>query len=139
MAKIINRSKGVIILATLLLIAHLPFDSEASTYYEQYFGNLSRLFQLVDLVSNIAGMIIAIGLLFFKDPIRKAVIILHAIYIPDAIMRFLISFPNIAKNFFGADISKHHFITIFASVFTIGICILYIYFFNRPKVKEQFK
>jgi len=140
MAKVIKRSKGVIILAIILLIGHLPFRSEASAHdYALYFGNLSSFFLFVDLVSNVAGMTIAIGLFFLKDIIRKAVVVLNVILIPEAIMRSVIAYPRITNSISGPEMLRHQAITTYASVVTIGLCILYIYFFTRPKVKEQFK
>ena len=138
MGKFIKRSKGVIILAILLFLAHIDFNPKSFEYYDSYFGNLAGFFVLLTLVYNMLGIVIAAGLLFLKDIIRKVVIIFHILYIPDVILRSLISYPLITKNFAGEAVTTHHFATTFATVFTIGICTLYIYFFTRPKVKEKF-
>jgi hypothetical protein len=139
MRKLIKRSKGVIIFAAILFFVHLFFETKMPSEYPKYFLNYDNLFYLLDIITNIAAIIIALCLLFLKELIRKIVVFFHTIVIADAVTRLSISYPNIIKNYSEADIAKHQFIVFFASITTIGICSIYIYFFTRPKVKEQFK
>jgi len=127
----------IVLLAIFLMTACLSFPN--SDRYQAYFGVLSGFFVATGIAWNIIGMIIILGLVLLREIARKAVVILHIAEILLSLTKSLVSYGNINKVFYGEAIARNHFAVNFATIFAIVISLLYIAFFTRPKVKEQFK
>jgi len=156
-----KRSRGVtifawfwIVLNAYTFIISLDFHS-----FQGPFGFLPHTFVMVvaihSLLSSFIGFVVGIGLLKLKEIMRKTGIVVNSVDLLVGIILFFLSFNGWKQYSYEkaasalAKTSAQVNIDLFAGIgfyliislylaFTL-LNVLFIYFFTRPKVKEQFR
>ena len=156
-----KRSRGVTIFAWLSIIVNiftLLTSLNFNTYFEMYKSFDKSIVMgiiLISLFSIIVGIVAGFGILKLKEMMRKIVVVINSFDVLFGILLLLLSIDSFKQyayslavaqvgtkgNVLGIDtLTNIGFYTmIFVSLFYIAISLLFIFFFTRPKVKEQFK
>jgi hypothetical protein len=157
-----KRSKGVTVFAWLLivlnflgLLAFLDFKSIFDLY-----KSFNKIFAITvisyGLFSTTIGIISGYGILKLKEIMRKIAVAINALDVISTIILLFITSNaiwNYSYSFAESQLAgkgKMHlnvdtaaavgfYSAIFVNVLFIGLSLLNIFFFTRPKVKEQFK
>lgn len=157
-----KRSKGITIFAWLLIILNI-FTLLASLNFKIYFDlykSFNKIFViaiiLYGLFSTIIGIISGFGILKLKEIMRKIAVAINVSDVLFTIILFFISLNEIWKFSYSVAASQlvgkskmylnvdtlaaiGFYSTMFVYVLYVGLSLLLIFFFNHPKVKEQFK
>ncbi len=152
-----KRSRGVTILAVLLILGCLSQLSISYASYKWLFQPLPQRIILAHYylmkIILILGITCAVGIFYLKDIFRKIAIYLSLF----TLFSYLIEFPVFILRNVPAYIEEQIYNAFMQGYFTppvrvliwglfiagwvIDICfaLFWIYFFTRPRVKEQFK
>lgn len=156
-----KRSRTVAIFGWLMIIINAfvllaVFDTKSFfDAYKSFPKNFLIAMYAYSLISPIVGIIAGIGILKLKDVMRKIGIFINSLDILAGIPLFFISAKDLQRYCYTAALSSapsgvsqvnanmianisFYIVTILSWGF-IGLSILLIYFFTRPKVKAQFK
>lgn len=140
-----KRSKGVTILAILIFMGGA---GNLSTDIFVEFNGAPAWRIIICSMLHIAQMICAIGILNLKEVARKIAIIVYAAYmfwVPLLLVLFTSKnlVNNVKNHAAGLDLKTAGIIAEVVLIFAIISSVLWfafiIYFFTRPKVKEQFQ
>jgi hypothetical protein len=156
-----KRSKGVTIFAWLMIILNifmLWFSLDFRAYFEgfkSWHKNFIIIIILYSILSAAIGIIVGIGLLKLKDIMRRIGIVINSLDLLFGIPLFSLSLNDLRQYSYSAvvyELAKKpanlsidtlaniaFYVMVSMIVMTFGLSILFIYFFTRPKVKEQFK
>ena len=152
-----KRSIGVTIFAWLIIIVSGllllgSFDFKAHTKLFQSFPkNLNICLFAYGIASLAIGVIAGIGLIRLKEIMRKVIVGINLLDVLSGIPVLLFSLNDIKQYAYRAAAETNSqvsidvlaniafYIIICFAIFTIAFSMLIIYFFTRPKVKEQFK
>jgi len=155
-----KRSKGVTIFVWLMLVVGvgtmLGLDSKTffATYKFLPQGMTLALYGY-SIISVIVGFVSIIGILWLRDGMRKAAIVINALDVLSGLPFFFCikglrqstyemaqtTIKEHSFQFMSLDeLAKVEFYSTLISAFGVMILsLIFIWFFTRPKVKEQFK
>ncbi|MDD5195194.1 MAG: hypothetical protein PHQ96_05960 [Candidatus Omnitrophica bacterium] len=156
-----NRSRGVTILGWLMILINIllllgALDAKSFfNFYNFFQNNLVIALYSYSLISAILGAIAGIGVLKLKESMRKLALFINYLDVLEGIPFFFFSIKGLQQSCYKLALSGTHRITSQGTInlvanitfymtaifiwLIIGLSILNIYFFTRPKVKEQFK
>jgi hypothetical protein len=156
-----KRSRAVVIFGWLMIIINAfvllaTFNTKSFfDVYKSFPNNFLIAMYAYSLISPIIGIIAGIGILKLKDLMRKVGIFINSLDILGGIPLFFLSIKDLQRYCYTVALSSapsgvsqvnagmianisFYIVTILSWGF-IGLSILFIYFFTRPKVREQFK
>mgnify|MGYP001575158177 CR=1 FL=1 len=156
-----KRSKGVTIFAWLMIILNtfmLLSFFDVKTMFECY-KSFSKNFVIAiisySILSALIGILVGFGLLKLKDTMRRIGIAINSMDLLLGIPLFFISLNDLKQYSYSVAVSETvkksinlnidtfanfvFYIGVFIIGIIFGLGLLFIFFFTRPKVKEQFK
>jgi hypothetical protein len=155
------KNKGIKIFAWLLIILNI-FIFLLSLNFKSYFDCLRSFHKnfiigviSYSILSSVAGIIVGLGLLRLKNVMRKIGIGINSLDLLLGILLFFISLSDVRQYSYTIAVSELakrpirtdvytlaniiFYITVFANWIVLAINLLFVVFFTRPGVKQQFK
>lgn len=154
-------SRGVKIFAWLGIILNIvTFLSslDCKTFFgcfKSFNKNFIFLIILYSILSSIIGIISSIGLLRLKEIMRKVGIVINSLDLIFGVPLFFLSLKDIKQYSYvtaASEITKGtikldvnsfsnsiFYLIIYVSCAMFGLSLFFIFFFTRPKIREQFK
>lgn len=156
-----KRSRGVTVFAWLLIAVNaLTFPSflnfsEVFSLYDTFDKSIVMAIILYSLFSITAGIIAGFGILKLKEMMRKAAVVINLLDVVFGAPLLFVSTNSFRQYAYSTAVAQSgtrgsilsvdtladivFYTALFASLFYIAMSLLVVFFFTRPKVKEQFK
>ena len=154
-------SKGVKIFAWLMIVLNIIMFLSALDYktffdcFRSFDKNFIILMIVYSILASIIGIIAGIGLLRLNEAMRKIGIVINSLDFLFGVPLFYFALRDIKQYSYAIVLSQGleeiiksdinsfanviFYSIVFISYVTFGLNLLLIFFFTRPKVKEQFK
>lgn len=156
------RSKGVTILAWSMIIVNIflllaAFDfNKIAECYRSFGQSLIVVIIVYSVLSALIGIVAGFGILKLKEIMRKTAVIINSLDVVIGITLLFVSINDLKQYCYSVVVTGYDetlaniislntlvnltfYITISVYLFFMALSLLYIFFFSRPKVKEQFK